>query len=570
MLIADPVKDFYRKILHERVLLLVALDVDALAACKILQSVFKADHVQYTLVPVENQVDVEKAFNDHKDQYKNVIMLNCGGNIDILEILQPPEDVTIYVVDSHRPVDLVNFYCEQQVYLLMKHDQDELAAIPDYDDLYKEEDSDDEQDSGAELDDPTEQSSKRRRFDEDVLEKRRERRNWEEKRKEILFEYEEFSYNGTSVALLMYELAWKMSKDNNDTLWWGIIGVTDQFQNKKIGRDKYVSSVLELQGHMSRLNHRFEDEENSTSINCMKITFEHDLDLALYRHWSLFESLCHSPSTATVFKVWTNNGMKRMHQFLAEMGIPLTQCKQSYSFMDTKVREDLPTLVEEAAQKFGLSNIRYQSFSAQFGYNHKMCASDVVYSVSAILENDEAENEESCNNFVDGLDALSKINSESLSNGIKLAKEQLEAMKNHVSTFIDIGQVMSYGPFLYSYVKEGGPDVKYFSHPIYLNYFTHHLLHSYLRSLGKTKRDKAKNLPLVMCAPLDSEQGLSILIGVPPLAEDSRKNLFGRAFLHSAERTSSDTAHDYFDPCIMTLKTEDRSKFLDALITIMS
>lgn len=568
MLIGDPVKDFYRKIIHQRVLVLVGLDVDALCACKILQCLFKCDQVQHTIVPIADKIGMEKAFHDHNEQYKQIIMLNCGGNMDLLEILQPPDDVVIYVADSHRPVDLVNFYCERQIYLIMRNDHEELDAIPDYENLYRDGESEDD---GSESDtDETEQRSKRKRFDEETLLKMREKRNWEEKRKEIIFDYEEFSFHGTAVSLLMYELAWKMSKDNNDILWWGIVGVADQFHNKKIGRDKYVSNVLELQGHMSRLNHQYEDEEHTASINCMKINFEHDLDLALYRHWSLFESLCHSPSTLTAFKIWTTNGMKKLHQFLAEMGIPLAQSKQTYSFMDSKVRENFQSLVEESAQKFGLTNVKYQSFSAYFGYSHKMCATDVVYAVGALLEECDTDDLNPCVNFVQALDSLSRIDTENLQTGIKSAKMQLQAMKNHISTFIEIGQVMSYGPFLYSYVKEGSPDVKYFRCPIYLTYFSHLLLHTYLQSLGSNKREKAKNLPLIMCAPKDEEQGNSIVIGIPPLSEDSRRNLFGRAFLHASQRTNSRTEHNFFDTCSITVKNQDRSKFLDALITILS
>ncbi|CAK8692483.1 cell division control protein 45 homolog [Clavelina lepadiformis] len=569
MLITDPVNDFFNKVKHERVLVMVALDVDALCACKILQALFKCDHVQYTLVPVINKSQLIKEFEEHKEQYKHIVLLNCGGNIDLLHILDPSEDISFYVIDSHRPIDLVNFFCEQQIYMLLKHDEDEIAAIPDYDSIYRDYDSDDEDSEN----DETEQVSKRHRFDEATLEKRRERKKWEEKRKEIIFDYEEFSFYGPSAAMLVYELAWKMSKDNNDQLWWAITGVADQFQNKKIGRDKYVSSVLELQGHMSRLNHRDEDDDNTKSVNSVKISFEHDLDLALYRHWSLFESLCHSLPTASAFKVWTNMGIKRLHQFLAEMGLPLTQCKQNYSFMETKMRDNLQSLVEESAEKFGLRNIKYQSFSAQCGYNHRLCASDAVYSVGALLEklyskDSQAAGENS--NFVDSLDSLSRVTAPKMQDGLELAKLQLQAIKSSVSSFIDIGQILSYGPFLYTAVREGMPDYKYFGKPIFLNLFSHFLLNSYVRSLNKTKRERAKNLPLVICAPFNVDDGTTIIIGIPPLADESRKNLFGNAFLHAAERTKSRTSHESFDSSIITLKNEDLSKFLDALITIMS
>nr|NP_001027604.1 cdc45 protein [Ciona intestinalis]BAB00625.1 cdc45 [Ciona intestinalis] len=567
MLITDPVKDFFQKIIEERVLVMVAQDVDGLCACKILQSLFKCDHVQYTLVPVEDKQDLVTEFDSHKEQYKHMVLLNCGGSIDLLEILEPDDDVMIYVIDSRRPIDLVNFYCERQVYLILKQNQEEAQLIPDYDHIYRNYDSDNE-DSDTEY----EQSSKRHKFDQETLEKKREKRIWEEKRKEIIFDYEEYSYYGTSAALILYELAWKMSKDDITMLWWAIIGVTSQYQNKKIGREKYISSVLELQGHLSRLNHREEDNENTTSIDSIKINFEHDLDIALYRHWSLFESLCHSLNTGTTFKVWTNLGMKRLHQFLAEMGIPLTQCKQSFAFMETKTRDNLQTLVQESAEKFGLRNIKFHSFTAQCGFNHKLCASDVVFSVDSILTNTESSKPESYednSNFVDALEGLSRITSPKLEEGLQLAKVQLRAIKNNVGSFIDIGQVLSYGPFLYTNIKEGSPDCTLFAQPLFLVTFSHFLLHSYMRSLGKSKRDRARNLPLVICSP-SPQEGSTMVVGIPPLSEESRKNLFGNAFHHASERTKSRTQHHFFNPAIITVVNEDRSKFIDALITIMS
>ena len=41
----------------------------------------------------------------------------------------------------------------------------------------------------------------------------------------------------------MYELAWKMSRDNNDLLWWAIIGHTEQLLYEKIDRWLHVVVV---------------------------------------------------------------------------------------------------------------------------------------------------------------------------------------------------------------------------------------------------------------------------------------------------------------------------------------
>ena len=52
----------------------------------------------------------------------------------------------------------------------------------------------------------------------------------------------------------MYELAWKMSRDNNDLLWWAIIGHTEQLLMLKSEVDKYIIGTGNLRDHVSRLN----------------------------------------------------------------------------------------------------------------------------------------------------------------------------------------------------------------------------------------------------------------------------------------------------------------------------
>lgn len=43
------------------------------------------------------------------------MLINCGGTIDIIEVLEPDEDITFFVVDSHRPIDICNIYSSSQV-----------------------------------------------------------------------------------------------------------------------------------------------------------------------------------------------------------------------------------------------------------------------------------------------------------------------------------------------------------------------------------------------------------------------------------------------------------------------
>ena len=56
-------------------MLLSALDVDSLCACKILQALFKADDVEHTLVPVMGKEDVKTAYKDHASLVRLMVTL---------------------------------------------------------------------------------------------------------------------------------------------------------------------------------------------------------------------------------------------------------------------------------------------------------------------------------------------------------------------------------------------------------------------------------------------------------------------------------------------------------------
>uniref|UniRef100_A0A668UT98 Uncharacterized protein n=1 Tax=Oreochromis aureus TaxID=47969 RepID=A0A668UT98_OREAU len=558
MFIADIRKDFYEVVANQRVVLLVAPDIDALCACKILQALFHCDQIQYTLVPVTGWQDLGTAFLEHKEQFRYFVLINCGANVDLLEMLQPDDDSIFFICDTHRPVDVVNVYNDTQIKLLIKQDDD--LGVPSYDDIFRDEDEEGE-DSGNESDEGSEPSGKRRRFDEGAVERRIERqrakREWEARRREILFDYEQYEYHGTSAAMMFFELAWVLTKDTKDMLWWAIIGLTDQWVHDKITNMKYVTDIATMQRHVSRHSHRNEDEENSLSIDCMRISFEYDLRLTLYQHWSLYESICNSCYTSCSFKLWTLNGQKKLQEFLADMGLPLKQVRQKFNSMDMSIKENLRDVIEESSNKYGMKDIRIQTFGVHFGFKNRFLASDMVHATAALLESAEKDDSET-DTFIKALDALSRSNIDRLHSGIELAKKKLIAIQQTVASCICTNLILSQGPFLYCYLMEGTPDVKLFSKPMALTLLCKYLL-------------KAFSLCSFAHGVLDVEKGTVIVVGIPPESETSdKKNFFGRAFEKAAESTSSRTLHDHFDTSIIELKTEDRSKFLDALITLLS
>ncbi|XP_029366869.1 cell division control protein 45 homolog isoform X1 [Echeneis naucrates] len=568
MFLTDIRKEFYEVVANQRVALLVAADIDALCACKILQALFHCDQVQYTLVPVTGWQDLGTAFLEHKEQFRYFVLINCGANVDLLEMLQPDDDSIFFICDTHRPVDVVNVYNDNQIKLLIKQDDD--LGVPSYDDIFRDED-DEGEDSGNESDEGSEPSGKRRRFDDGAVERRierqRARREWEARRREILFDYEQYEYHGTSAAVMFFELAWVLTKDTKDMLWWAIIGLTDQWVHDKITHMKYVTDIATMQRHVSRHNHRNEDEENSLSIDCMRISFEYDLRLTLYQHWSLYESICNSCYTSCNFKLWTLNGQKKLQEFLADMGLPLKQVRQKFNSMDMSIKENLRDVIEESSNKYGMKDIRIQTFGVHFGFKNRFLASDMVHATAALLENNEKDESDS-DSFIKALDSLSRSNLDRLHTGIDLAKKKLIAVQQTVASCICTNLILSQGPFLYCYLMEGTPDVKLFSKPMALTLLCKYLLKAFVHS---TRNKRCKRLPLIMAAPKDTEKGSVLVVGIPPESETSdKKNFFGRAFEKAAESTGSRTLHDHFDTSIIELKTEDRSKFLDALITLLS
>lgn len=70
--------------------------------------------------PSQTRSDLVSAFEQHQEQARYFLLLNCGGCLDLVDVLSPPEDVTIFVADNHRPLDVCNIYNGDQVSGIIK------------------------------------------------------------------------------------------------------------------------------------------------------------------------------------------------------------------------------------------------------------------------------------------------------------------------------------------------------------------------------------------------------------------------------------------------------------------
>ena len=169
--------------------------------------------------------------------------------------------------------------------------------------------------------------------------------------------------------------------------------------------------------------------------------------------------------------------------------------------------------------------------------------------------------------LIQSLDILAQSQCEKLEQSTKIAKAQIEMTVKQVQTILDTKQVISAGPFLYSIIQEGTPNSQYFSRPTILTFLAQFLLQAHASC--STSR-KVTTLPLVLISPLDIATGLSVVVGIPPVNDKNRRNFLGKAFEQAVVNTGSRYLLDYFDSNIIQIKTEDRTKFLDGLIAIMS
>lgn len=65
----------------------------------------------------------------------SVVLINCGGCVNLLELLQPETlQVQFFVIDSHRPLELDNVYNQDQVVLVLR--EGDKLDVPEFEQIY--------------------------------------------------------------------------------------------------------------------------------------------------------------------------------------------------------------------------------------------------------------------------------------------------------------------------------------------------------------------------------------------------------------------------------------------------
>lgn len=115
---------------------MVHYDIDSICACRILQTLLRNRHVLYSVAIVRGVGDLTAAYRENCADVRIFIFINCGGTVDLVEILEPEEELIFFILDSHRPTDLCNIYSTSQVRLLGSPEDD--SGVPEFRDMFRD------------------------------------------------------------------------------------------------------------------------------------------------------------------------------------------------------------------------------------------------------------------------------------------------------------------------------------------------------------------------------------------------------------------------------------------------
>ena len=335
-------------------------------------------------------------------------------------------------------------------------------------------------------------------------------------------------YNlGTSysepISSLMYSLASELGREDNDLLWLAIVGVSSAelsgrtasglglaarpSQGRRADKGGHIRQVL--RDEVRRLNAPGEEDllrersgvimTTATKATDNRIVLSPEPRFLLIRHWSLYDSMLHSPFLAPKLHMWSDAGRRRLHKLLAKMGVSLTQCKQNYTHMDMNLKRDLRKALLKFAPLYGLDGIVPQDdardewgFVRCWGWKACLSAVDVGVVIGAILEvgdiskhtgNSASEPSVSTQVMGNGTEtsAMDAAIQDDLQTRFWLAYDSLnssELISEHVinaqnlhrailrtgTSLISKRQIRHLRAFRMAVVKEG-PDVALFTHP---------------------------------------------------------------------------------------------------------
>ncbi|KEY70988.1 hypothetical protein S7711_00825 [Stachybotrys chartarum IBT 7711] len=381
------------------------------------------------------------------------------------------------------------------------------------------------------------------------------------------------------ISSMMYALASELGREDNDLLWLTIVGVTSMelYGRSSAGvaapvrrNDKTrATGWLGIRGaqirqllrdEVRRLNPPDVTHGRAENLGVIPTTARSPEDMGirlspeprflLIRHWSLYESMLHSPYLFSRLKTWSETGIRRLHKLLAKMGVSLAQCKQSYTHMDMMLKRELRAKLLKYGSLYNLEEMVPSvdtdgkdragakdgwGFVRSWGWRATLSAQDVGVVIGALLEVGkhahntdsvaagssqegdadvelDAQGAEWVGRFWAAYDALENI--DDLKAGLPTAQFLHRAIYRTGTSLINKKQIKHLRAFRMCVVKDG-PDVGLFTHPAALTklslWIGEALAEQERETNGKLSHG-GRGTPLVV-ASLNEKRGVYVVVG---------------------------------------------------------
>ncbi|KAJ3904359.1 CDC45-like protein [Lentinula edodes] len=410
------------------VIMLVAPDVDALCAARMMAELFRQDDVIYRIMPISGIAELERVRDEliTYNELHTLILFNMGGILDL-----PSSEwfgdfrpgMSVHIIDSARPQNLSSLFGggengeriivwddgsaerlaeERKAWeaLMYEPEPDSDEDESNYDsedefDEYLEEDADEEFEEGSSggrkrrsLGDGNRKGKRRRTLEDHPRRMSRDERDAHMARLEK--HYMAGTWHGQCASGTIYVLATLLERADIDLLWFAVLGLTFQYTTSRISRDKYDDYQSIYSDEVVRLSPPLPPRGRNTASSNPDdhgIRTTDELRFMLYRHWTLYDAMFHSSYVAGKLGIWKERGRKKLTGLLAKMGFSIPQTQQPYPHMDMDLKRSLVQKLDDIAPEYGLIELSYPSFMKCYGYQSQpLSAADAVEGISALLD----------------------------------------------------------------------------------------------------------------------------------------------------------------------------------------
>jgi len=626
--------------------ILAAADHDGVCSLLVLDHILEQAQVKCKKYPVTGNAGILQHFAglEADPEVRSVVLLNCGAGLDLqreLEQCRAPAGVKCFLIDSHRPLMLANLAESHDRVVVLDHDVDELVdsrpARPDPDFVFEEEgDSDGEQGEeewdpdGEENLSPAERAARRaeRMLARGERRRRRaeERRAKEEERREQLNDYYRESYNAMPVAISLYRMAVQQERGVPHNLLWlasvslvayhelGLISdfeydliacnyLKEAYDHADIGGSAGFSQLSQEKPDVAMLS----DEEDMTpekprmparlQRGQRSLRFESELRLTLYKHWTLEESVMHSPYFYGAFKLHRDKGVRLLKRFFAQAGISPSQYSQFFCKMQLPIRKTIKKKFQQYGKEVGLTerNMFLDQFVRNNGllddvstslFLNELSCSDAAHILLAQLSSVPAslsgasldklpvnadghrdlqaiqglERETMCENFYRATDAVLNKDSACLKEGLALAVEVAKAVQSMARMIVDTKLMRKCSKFRWCKVEQPG---HIFRHSLSVRKLSVWLLQVFFSDLSGTKGDIEKPLLMILH---DRVRESYLCVGTTPKKGTTEGDCFGSIFRGALRADPSlKFAYDFFDKSCIEIAVDDFDRFVELI-----